>query len=209
MSHTATEPIEVILVGELGKRFGKKWTLHASTAAQALRLINVNRRGMREYMVEAAQRGEKYHVISDDKRRSEAELALPVKRRLVIAPAVEGAGGKLGAALELVAAAVILVVAWWNPGGWAASTQLSVAALGGSLALSGITQLLTSIPKAGSGQTSSLQSNYFNGASNTQLQGSAVAVVYGRMLIGSQTISASLQAVDASQAGPETGLITE
>jgi predicted phage tail protein len=130
-------------------------------------------------------------------------------RKLVIAPVLAGAGGKMFSAIEAVVGVIILAVAWWNPLGWAAGGALMAAAVGTgvSLTLGGITGLLTTVPKANSAAAGgdSLSSFYFNGAANTQQQGAPVTLVYGRMLVGSTAISASLQAIDMSQAPAETG----
>jgi len=210
MTTVANEYTEVILAGELGKKFGRVWNLVVNNPIHALRLIGLNRPDFKKHLVEHAEKGVYYHVIVDKRHRSEAELQLPAGKRLIIAPAVAGAGGKLFSALELVAAVAIIAVAWWNPAGWVASTQLAVGAFGASLALSGVMGLLTTVPKLGAGQSSSsLQSAYFSGASNTQQQGTPVPVVYGEMLVGSQTVSAALSAVDASSAGVVSGLVQE
>jgi predicted phage tail protein len=209
MTTVVNEYTEVILAGELGKKFGRVWNLVVKNPIHALRLIGLNRPDFRKHLRESAEKGLFYHVIVDKRHRSEAELRLPAGKRLIIAPAVQGAGGKTFAIFELVASAVLAIVTFGTsliP----ESAALAAASMAAGLALSGITGLLTTVPKVGTGQSSAaLQSSFFNGATNTQLQGTQVPVVYGEMLIGSQVVSAALSAVDASSAGQVSGLVKE
>lgn len=203
--------IEVILGGSLGERYGRSHELVARTPIEAFKLICMNYPEFKQEFVEASLAGAEYQFVVDDRRGvGEHELTLPVGgRKLVIAPVLAGAGGKAFSAIEAVVGIIIIAVAWWNPAGWTIGPSLLAAAIGTgvSLTLGGITGLLTTIPKANnaSGAGDSLTSFYFNGPANTQQQGVPVTVVYGRMLVGSTAISASLQAIDLSQAPVEVG----
>lgn len=208
MSEPKNEYTEVILAGELGKKFGRVWNLVVNNPVHALRLIGLNRPDFKKYMVQKAREGVHYHVIVDKRHRSAKELELPAGKRLIVAPAVTGAGGKIGGIFEIIAGAVIIFFTWYT--GVGGQIGASLMAVGASLILGGVTNLLTTVPKVSSGQAATtLQSAYFNGASNTQQQGVPVPVVYGEMLIGSQVVSASLSAVDASSAGVLSGLVQE
>jgi predicted phage tail protein len=58
------------------------------------------------------------------------------------------------------------------------------------LILGGVVKALTPSQKGGSGSNAQNEPSYhFNGPSNTSTQGSAVPVVYGRMIVGSMVIS--------------------
>jgi len=201
---------EVYLAGGLGKKFGRLRRLVCKTPGQAMRLIGLERPDFKAHMVKLANDGVNLHVISDRRSRTEDELSLPAGKRLIISMEVSGAKGALGGILEIVAAVALVVVAWWNPAGWTGAAWLAAQsaayATGASLLLGGITSLLTHLQK-GNGSAASLQSYAFNGPVSTQQQGSPVPVVYGRMLIGGQAISASLNAVDSSAAPAETGPI--
>jgi predicted phage tail protein len=152
-------------------------------------------------MREVSKDGMRFHVISDTRSRTEAELPLPAGKRLIISQEVVGAKGKGGSILEIVAGVVLIAVSLFFPPAYAGEAAL-VGSVGASLVLAGITQLLS--PQA-PGSTSSY---YFNGASNTVTQGQPVPVVYGEMMVGGLPISSSLSAVDLSTAGGESGLIT-
>ncbi len=66
----------------------------------------------------------------------------------------------------------------------------SIALLGASLILGGVSGLLT--PKISSSSADQRASFIFNGAANTVQQGGPVPVVYGRMMVGSTVISAGI-----------------
>lgn len=203
--------IEVVLGGQLGERYGKSHKLVARDIGEALRLLFMSYKPMRQEMVDAAREGAEYEILVDGMRRNEHDFTLPAFERIVIVPGVAGEKSTAGI-LEMVAGAVIIAFTWWNPLGW--STLAAEAgggigagaaagyAAGVSLILGGITSLLTTVPTS-TASGDSLQSFYFNGASNTQTQGSPVPVIYGRNLVGSQAISASMLAVDLADAPAE------
>ena len=195
------EYTNVYLAGDLGRRFGRVWKLVCRTPAEAIRLIGLARPDFKRYMREVSKDGMRFHVISDTRSRTEAELPLPAGKRLIISQEVVGAKGKGGSILEIVAGVVLIAVSLFFPPAYAGEAAL-VGSVGASLVLAGITQLLS--PQA-PGSTSSY---YFNGASNTVTQGQPVPVVYGEMMVGGLPISSSLSAVDLSTAGGESGLIT-
>lgn len=199
---------DVFLAGELGKKFGRKWRLVCRTPAQALRLIGLARPDFKKHMIESAKAGLGFHVICDRRSRTEAQLALPAGKRLIISHAVAGAKGAMGSVLEIIAGAVLIVASVFQPEiaayGWTWFTPgiaAATGAVGMSLVLAGITQLLS--PQASS------SSYYFNGASNTITQGQPVPVVYGEMLVGGLPIYSAMSAVNTSAAAAETGLIVD
>jgi predicted phage tail protein len=199
---------QVYLAGELGKKFGRVRRLVCQTPAQALRLISLERPDFKAHMKKLAADGVRFHVIADRRSRTEDELPLPAGKRLIISMEVAGAKGALGGILETVAGIALIAISIIYPptGPYAASLAAAEFSVGANLALGGITSLLTRLQK-GNGSSSSLQSYAFNGPVSTQQQGAPVPVVYGRMLIGGQAISASLNAVDSSAAPAETGAI--
>lgn len=201
------EYTDVYLAGELGKKFGRHFRLVCPTAAHALRLIGLARPDFKAHMLLSAAAGLNFHVISDKRSRTEEQLPLPSGKRLIISHEVAGAKGALGSALEVVAGVALVALAVWNPLGWTSAAALAglhtAGAIGVSLVLAGITALISPQPPG------STASYYFNGASNTVTQGQPVPVVYGEMLIGGLPISSSLNAVDMSAAGTESGLVTD
>lgn len=204
------EYIDVYLAGDLGKQFGRKFRLACKNARQAIKLIGLARPDFKAHMVKSAREGVRFHVIADRRSRTEQQIGIPVKQRLIISHEVAGAKGALGSILEVVAGVALVAAAVLQPelaplvGSWyTAGVASAVGAVGMSLVLAGVTQLLS--PQA----PGSSASYYFNGATNDVQQGQPVPVIYGEMMVGGLPISSSLQAVDLSAAPGESGLITD
>ena len=62
--------------------------------------------------------------------------------------------------------------------------------IGAALILGGVVELLSPRPKKD--DKADTNSFYFDGPTNTEQQGSPVPLIYGRMLVGSHPISASI-----------------
>lgn len=180
---------EVILGGALGKRFGRKWKVAADNVPRALQIIEANREGLSAWMRMNAKKFDRYHVkvekhdgSSMEVGERDLEMVIGAIKRITITPVIAGAG----AGIRIVVGVVLMVASYWlGP---------YVFAMGASLALGGIVELLSPTPKlsSGSGSTSNNSSYYFDGPVNTVDQGVPVPLVYGRVLAGSQAISAKI-----------------
>jgi len=95
---------------------------------------------------------------------------------------VVGLGGSLGTA----ASGFVL-------GSFASS---AIGAIGASLALTGVAQMISPTPtdmsRGAGGDPRRLQSFNFSGIQNTSQQGTPINLVYGRMVVGSTTLSAGV-----------------
>jgi predicted phage tail protein len=75
----------------------------------------------------------------------------------------------------------------------------SLGMLGATMAVGGISQLITPTPQASAGTYAAMEapnarvSFLYNGPANTMEQGGPVPMIYGRMRVGSTLLSASLQ----------------
>lgn len=191
------------LYGELGERFGRVWRLDVQSPAEAVRALCSQAPGFRKYLQAHAQAG--YRVLCDTLARDRETLALPTSARTIrIVPAVQGAG-KNGV-LNVIVGAVLI----WASGGFAAfgygglaagATGAAAAgwgvvgAIGTSLVMSGVSQMLTkpvSSSKDSVERPENRPSYAFDGAVNTAAQGNPVPVCYGEMIVGSQVVSAGL-----------------
>ena len=110
--------------------------------------------------------------------------------RIEFTPVLEGSGGKGGFGQILIGAALI-VASFYVPAGW----QAFAMKMGVGMLIGGVIQMLTPQPKMnrdadGSGKK---QSNYFDGPQNTTNQGNPIPLCYGRILAGSQAVSATLK----------------
>ena len=188
----------IILLGELGRRYGRKHTLDVKTPAEAVRALCANFKDFSAFVSSSAERNVGYRVLNMRDDVPLDELHNPAGRRITIAPVVAGAGGPLG---RIILGAALIAFAIINPPLAATvlfgTTTIGTVAfgIGVSLALGGVAQLLApqpSIPK----EEKNNPSYVFNGAVNTTAQGQTVPVGYGRMIVGSAVISAGISVED-------------
>ena len=201
--------VEIRLHGPLAAQFGKVWNLEVSTPAEALRAIEVNAKGFLKKLVELDKEGLGFRLKTNTHDLAEDELTCKIGRtmkRLDIIPVVKGSSAvtRIIVGVALVAAAVYLgpaayAVAGWGGTGVVGSMGASVLmGMGVSLALGGISELLT--PKVGTSdfQNDSTQSWTLNGPGNTVDQGYPVPVIYGEVLTGGYVVSAGMSVAEAA-----------
>jgi len=233
----------VRLLGELGQRYGveHKYT-NLRTPAEAIKLLCINHPELQRELTTAHEHGIGYRVIQAETDLDYPDLRLPIGQHdLIVAPVIAGSGGGTGTILAGVA---LVAFAALVPGLGAAgaatifgtafgSTSLAIGAIGASLILGGVSQLLSPQPtignlgsnRLGSGDslstdgpqsvtrgTDGRQSYAYTGAANTVGVGATIPVAYGEVLIGSQLLSANVDVTDESDPlrnviktpGPET-----
>lgn len=187
---------KIFLTGKLGKLFGEKWELDVQSVSEAIRAINANTKGkFFEYL--RTDGAKKYYKIGLGKKENLIEPLVEAngvsgKTDIYIMPTIKGSSavGKIIAGIVLI---VVGIVAMAYGQTWGAQ----LVKLGAGLVLGGIVQLLTPVPP--SNQTSESDgrgSNIFAGNANTVTQGSAVGVIYGRVLVSPMPISLSVDNVD-------------
>ena len=182
----------VRLFGKLAKQFTDKVDLEVSSAAEAIRALCANFPGFETFMIQSESMGLRYKVVvAGDAISDVSEIHNPASGFIDIIPVVKGAGGPVERILvgaALIAAAVLM------PASIPALIPQIVGSIGVSLALGGISQLLSpapTAPKPGE-KPENTPSNYFNGPVNTSLQGQAVSLAYGRVICGSAVVSAGI-----------------
>ena len=214
---------EIKLYGALAKFVGqRRFLAEVNSAGEAIRMLLVNFPGLERHMAD-----QHYKVIVDGYDSDLEELNYPASQAIKIVPVLGGAGGATGkilAGVALVAAAIIFAPAaggFLGIGGSGAATAATgftmgavasqvVGAIGLSLVLGGVSQLLSPTPQIGSfgpasvgnarGRNTSTQateldpqeSYSFSGIQNTSRQGTPVPVVYGETIVGSVVISAGI-----------------
>lgn len=204
--------VDIKLWGDLGNKIGKQWKLAVSSVAESIRAIEMNsNHKLYQYLMETDKIGIKYRVLingrdvicnekptlENPKPAFESELCVKFKndslKTIDIVPILEGADSGffatfLGALLIIIGIVLILT----GVGGILAPA-LIIGGLG--LLAAGVTALLSKPPKFDdfreidglTGRTSYL----FNGPQNTTREGGPVPIGYGRLLVGSQVISAA------------------
>lgn len=187
----------VYLYGALGRKFGFRFQFEISSPAEAVRALTANCPEFSRYLVQHSRPG--YHVfIGADPIASPEGLYHPLGRQCIkIVPVVAGAAksGFVGIILGvLIIAASIISFQYY---GIAAGTALAIGAMGASLVIGGITQLITATPDNKiEERPENTPSDLFNGPVNTIAQGHPVPIGYGRLRVGSQVISAGISTAE-------------
>ena len=186
----------IILDGELGKKFGREHRLNIKSPSQALRLIDANVGGLMLWIKNNAEKFAIYKVICeyhDGRKEALSDETFLAKRgklkSIRFVPLVMGAGGgKAGGIVQIVVGVVMLVAAYFFP---PAAPYLVSAGLG--LIMGGVSSLLAPKPNTDSSdEADKNDSYYFSGAENPTDQGQPVPIIYGRVRTGAQAISAGL-----------------
>jgi predicted phage tail protein len=195
--------VTIRLLGEVGRKFGRRFQLAVKTPAEALRALCVQIPELRQYLLESGEKGINWRVVTDHAMGlEEDQLLWPMSKRMVLAPipAGRGAVGRIVAGVALVAAAILFAPAGFLAGGLftlGAQAVPIVAGIGVSLIFGGVAELLTPTPKmpnvggaVGGGPTSGrsteeqLKSFTFDKSNANSLQGEVVPVLYGERIIG-------------------------
>jgi predicted phage tail protein len=191
------------IYGQLG-RFLKRRTFRAevASAAEAVRFLVANFPRVEAHMV-----SQHYRVSAGDRALEAEELHEPAgQAEIAIVPVIGGAGaaGRIIGGVALVAAAFAIGQPWLGPTAFA-----MITGVGASLALGGVAQLLTPVPRtAGPGAASAVgamasansakpdnndpRNSSFSSIQNTTRQGVPVPVIFGRRIVGSVVISGAI-----------------
>jgi len=184
------------IYGRLARFLGRRtFRAEVASAAEAVRFLLANFPQVERHMLD-----QHYRVSISARALNAEELHEPAGcSDIAIVPVIGGAG-----AVGRVIAGVALVALSFIPGVGALGVSLLLG-VGASLALGGVAQLLTPVPKmAGPGAASmggmakaadnnDPRKNYsFSGIQNTTRSGVPVPVIYGEVIVGSVVISAGI-----------------
>ena len=207
----------VILEGEFGNRFGKRWNTNCNTLLDIFKLIECQREGFKQYIMECHDAGTQFDIRrGDDYLEDEREVLLKLNDDdVVITPIPAGSKG----AGKLLAAIVIIWAGYWivqgaavaggglgaasaYPGTAAGKFMANVgfkmgstwgARVGYGLMLSGASLGLRSINEMLAPNPSNDDEedvSLLGGTVNTTQQGVPVPIAYGELIVGGATISA-------------------
>lgn len=210
---------EIRVYGELAKFMGvRSFMAEARDVAEAVRYLLVNFAGLEGHMVQ-----HDYRILVGGYSISEKEISYPIGQDVIrIIPVVAGAGGKRGLGQILAGVAIIgLSILTAGLFGFALGGAAGLGTfgtigvgIGASLALGGVAQMLTPVPRiappaAMSGYSSTYtpqtmresemdpQKSYsFSGIQNTSAQGTPVPIIYGETVVGSVVISANISTLE-------------
>ena len=173
----------LLLYGAIGNQFGKIHHYEVSSPAEAVKALSVTLKGFKKVFAEGY-----YRILIGGKTDLDiSETANPVsdKETIRIVPVIAGANS---GPLKIIAGAALIVVG-------AVTLFAPAVNLGTALIIGGVSEMLFPPPSA-AGDSQERPENkpsfIFNGAINTTRQGNPVPICYGRMIVGSQVISAGL-----------------
>ena len=208
---------EIRVYGELARFMGvRSFMAEARDVAEAVRYLLVNFAGLEAHMGQ-----HDYRILVGGYSISEEEISHPIGQNVIrIIPVVAGAGGGVGkilAGVAIIGLSILTAGAFGFALGSAAGigTFATIGVgIGASLALSGVAQLLTPVPRiappsAMSGYSPTYtaqtmresemdpQKSYsFSGIQNTSVQGTPVPIIYGETVVGSVVISANVSTLE-------------
>ena len=178
----------VYLHGQLGKRFGKKWEIAASTPIEIVQAIEANTDGFLEYICKKANQGENYVLLRKDPKKitsekevsdslvSQSETQIQYKNKEIHIVS-QAHGGFVAAIVGSVFAAGSLAATIATSVIWGAITQVAMNAL-------------FKPPKPPArGTPTTTKSFLLSGSSTRQAQGIAVPLGYGRLRVGPANVA--------------------
>ena len=209
-------------VGRKHWKLGVKTVAEACRAIDMLSKRNFTKHLLKQH--EDASNGVKYRVLINEKEFMAEETPCVEKpetiynselciehedlKRIDIVPVIEGAGKFFSALLVIVGLILIFIAlphvgALMGPGLFAGMSATSVLMGGFSLLLGGIAMLAMNPPEFDDHTEIDIQkgaggarSYLFNGPVNTSREGGPVPIGYGRLLVGSQMIQATMYTRD-------------
>ena len=192
---------KIKLYGKLAKFIGHR-VLEAdvATAAEAVRFLVANWPEVERHMADQHYRVSIGTYDIDLEELHHPAGAAPIS----FVPVVAGAG----ATARIIIGVALLAVSFLATAGGGAIFGAAFAknlgllaagqAIGASLILGGVAQLLTPTPKISKDEGDPRKSFSFSGIQNTNRAGVPVPVVYGETLVGSVVISAGIDIVQVS-----------
>jgi predicted phage tail protein len=189
--------VEVSLLGELGRKFGRKYSFMATSPKDVFSALCHQLEGFKEYMSNAHENGIGFRLVDGDPEGMDYANLVMGCRRLIIAPIISGGGtiGRILIGVALVALAFIPGVGTAIAAGAAKASFTAVGSLlfglGTSLVLSGVASLLTPPVSNPKSDTDKKDSFLFDRAAELTTQGNPVPILYGRFLAGSPLIISS------------------
>lgn len=191
----------VLLSGSLARLFGRE---HRVTTLGGFRDVMGYFKqfpGFERYMLESKNKGLRFAVFNGKLNIAADDLAKPTGKGLIrIVPVVTGS--KRAGSLQTIVGIALIVAATVVTGTFAGFTAsgawATAGAVGVSMVLGGVMQMLSPQAKGLSSQDgpNNRASYSFNGAVNTSAQGNPVGLLYGQMIVGSSVISAGIYAQD-------------
>ena len=196
---------KVKLYGELADFVGhKELDAVINSTADAIKFLITNFEGLEAHMAD-----KHYKVLVDKSEIGEDEIQYPIgKSSVSIVPVITGAGGSTG---KFLLGAALIGTSFLFPGagmfgkagaeltggivtGFGAGVGTLTSAIGASLVLQGVSEMLFPLPKLEnfSNEEDPRISFSFSGVQNTSRAGTSHPIAYGEIVTGSVVISAGI-----------------
>ncbi|WP_418352642.1 tail assembly protein [Serratia fonticola] len=193
---------KMVFHGPLIERFGRDFKYKAHNVPKMISAAKNLIDGFERYMAEAHKRGLTFAVFVGNKRKrniAEADLEMTKGGEDIhLVPVI--IGSKRAGLFQTILGVALIGLSMWNPAflGFSAAVKTGLFAMGASMALGGIVQMLS--PQPGGLRTRESPDNKpsyaFGSPVNTTAQGNPVAVGYGCREIGGAVISAGIYTED-------------
>lgn len=198
-----TPLVRVILHGKLAEVAGRKvWLLAARSVGEIIRALEANTRRVYKFLREEREGLVPYRVLINGADHTCLEdLHFPRQLQTVdLIPDPVGGAGEWQAIIGALLIIAAIVIAPYTAGTSLAFIPGLLTMVGVGLLVGGVSQMIFGSPKTDlskQDRPNNKASNDFSGPINAIAQGNPVPVGYGMLLVGSQVISAGLQAADA------------
>lgn len=188
------------LYGYLGEQFGKEHSLAVNSPREAVKALSVLYPGFIKAITQHTGPG--FRVVTDRDLKLEEALLHTDRDTIKIIPVIAGAGDD--GFFEILLGGALLIMAGIPSIGFEGLLAESmggfltqvVSSIGTSLLMGGVSRMLFDPPDnndvGGIERAENKPSYSFDGAVNTVTQGNPVALAYGRIMAGSQLVSAGM-----------------
>lgn len=189
---------KICLYGDL-KQYGDKFDMNIETAAEGLRGMCCQIKGLQQRIIDGWFRVRINGVdMTNDNLQFGLHSRLPENAVIHIVPKV--AGAKNGGVFQFIAGAIMVVVGALTS--WCGGAALIAGGIG--LMVGGVAQMLTKTPKTDKLKEGLTNKNtYFSNLDNTIAQGAPVPVIYGQPKIGSKVLSQGLEVLEDTASMPQ------
>ncbi|AGI35723.2 TPA: tail assembly protein [Mannheimia haemolytica] len=184
------------------KQFGTQFELDCQDTAEVLRALCHQIKGFRQHIQQGFYKvriGKEYL----DNRYLDKGLFYKLKDGMTVhfTPVLKGAK-KAGVFQAVLGVALVAGALLLGPVGWGAlgsTSAMMMGAMGASMLLGGVAQMLTKTPSMSGGldDKEKKSSTAFGGIQNMSAQGQVVPLAYGRIMCGSMIVSQGIETFDA------------
>lgn len=187
----------VRLYGAL-RQFGRDFSFDVASPKEAIQALCCQIPGFEQFLRTAEQRGLVFAVFAGQRNLGEHEVEMHTADNAVIRIAPIIKGSKQGGMFQVILGIALIIVGFWNPMAWGTGATMIMAA-GASMALGGVVQMLSPVPKPGGirEQDGNNPGSGFGGPVTTTAQGQPVPLLYGEREIGGAVISGGIYPEDA------------